>query len=755
MKCPNCGKEAINVNGRFVCLDCGVELTSAGLPSEYDPSVTGHHVENHAEDLTKSTAQNPMPTEPSVSETTIPINPQPSSGPTDTPITDAYKNALAGTDQASGSYQFDQPVSPAPTPQTQSVSEIPPPPVASSENVLAGLVEEPKTPGSPEFSSVSSDSSFVPPVSEVKETEPIMSPPLASQIPEIPLPQNENITQNQPTAQENKLEADIATPEQKSEPTSFFQPSSVPIGQTQSPEVASVEPEIDAIIPGQIPLNQSQINSDSTPVPQITEPQPAIVEGWPQSPAANQNSEIPGAATPEPTLSEIQENPSSPTPPEVKESELPAETPGTPNPSEPGAVSENTLPDIENQQKKSGPAFNALPGDEPKPEPEFKLETDLPIPDQFAEKRLNYDDLSSKENRPPNIDELLKKYSGSDLEMPQPQVFKPDYPSNNFVEEINKEIPRGMPGSQNIPSADSVFGPPNQPNQNINTFNVSGPRRSRKLIVIMFAVLGATIMLGLVVYLGISFLKPKAETPTVSGQEKLMEISDLVAKQMDQNMNLSVDFNQSLDFSGAQAEKTDSMTSQEFENLKYLFIKPVTQSGSWQSDTNGNINLSSEMNGVTVKKTYISADKSTYVLSNTQNSWEKTSGQDMGVIPDFYSAQEKGGLFYMTKADQVNYVTSEQINGQDYKKYQIIPRADLLQPIIQNSNSLMSEILFDSIDVSQLQVFAWIDGQNRIYKVSATGSINVTSDLFKGPVKIDSSATYSYQDVTITKPKAS
>jgi DNA polymerase-3 subunit gamma/tau len=40
VQCPNCGKEAINVNGKYVCLDCGVEITAA--PTTPTPTISNH-----------------------------------------------------------------------------------------------------------------------------------------------------------------------------------------------------------------------------------------------------------------------------------------------------------------------------------------------------------------------------------------------------------------------------------------------------------------------------------------------------------------------------------------------------------------------------------------------------------------------------------------------------------------------------------------------------------------------------------------
>lgn len=53
MQCPNCGQETVNINGRNVCLDCGIEVSSeSNLSQQATPSVNTDVVEkqNNSED---------------------------------------------------------------------------------------------------------------------------------------------------------------------------------------------------------------------------------------------------------------------------------------------------------------------------------------------------------------------------------------------------------------------------------------------------------------------------------------------------------------------------------------------------------------------------------------------------------------------------------------------------------------------------------------------------------------------------------
>ncbi len=120
MQCPNCGKEALNVNGRYVCLDCGIEIAPNGVPAQYQkPAEVVVNHDSQTEDNAAPAAQD-TPTLWAADEPQAP-NPQPNAQNTPAPssagsVRDYYMDSLtkmAGEDGqsavASGSVQSNQP----------------------------------------------------------------------------------------------------------------------------------------------------------------------------------------------------------------------------------------------------------------------------------------------------------------------------------------------------------------------------------------------------------------------------------------------------------------------------------------------------------------------------------------------------------------------------------------------------------------------------------------------------------------------
>lgn len=50
MQCPNCGREAININGREICLDCGIEIAqSAAMPEPAEEAMESSQINTAAD----------------------------------------------------------------------------------------------------------------------------------------------------------------------------------------------------------------------------------------------------------------------------------------------------------------------------------------------------------------------------------------------------------------------------------------------------------------------------------------------------------------------------------------------------------------------------------------------------------------------------------------------------------------------------------------------------------------------------------
>jgi hypothetical protein len=207
-------------------------------------------------------------------------------------------------------------------------------------------------------------------------------------------------------------------------------------------------------------------------------------------------------------------------------------------------------------------------------------------------------------------------------------------------------------------------------------------------------------------------------------------------------------FDQTLDFSGTEVKASD----QNGELMKLLFAEPVAAKGNWQSDQAGNISLDGSFANVASKRIYIDGEKGTYVFSNEAGTWNKSDGYQFGIIPPFFSPENKGGLFYVSKNDEITYLNDEELDGNTYKKIKLFPKKEIFQSFISGSNALLANLKYEEVTTDNIEVFAWIEESGKIHKVSVQGDLGIKSDLFDGTVKVSSTAGYEYKEVKITKP---
>jgi hypothetical protein len=144
MKCPNCGKEAIFVNGKYVCLDCGIEITPEqqafqNQANDQAPEPVIPEIEVTPEDVAPKMPEADSITPPSDQTSEMP---QATTEPAaDKPVQQYYENALSEDEPSveagatkPGVYDFDTPETPAP-------SELSDAPVETTDNVNSSLSE--------------------------------------------------------------------------------------------------------------------------------------------------------------------------------------------------------------------------------------------------------------------------------------------------------------------------------------------------------------------------------------------------------------------------------------------------------------------------------------------------------------------------------------------------------------------------------------------------------------------------------------
>lgn len=474
----------------------------------------------------------------------------------------------------------------------------------------------------------------------------------------------------------------------------------------------------------------------------------------------------------------------TPTPaPEIPETYFQPEavdiTPKTAEPSAPaGTIDAFSAPTI---AKPNEPLVGQLEGQEPVPETPAtppvteatELFTDEPVVEPTpvtAPNNANLDDLLNSYSNPqaganlgastpapmtnPAFDSL-RAPSNYTSEQPPANPYQPSYPDQTQV--ANPSTP--MPGTSTIPSAESVFGSgDNGTPEKLNVVAPGGGNKKKIIIIVVCALVGILVLGGLV-WLGIS-LVGRSKTPNSSSEQKIQEttlrISEEISSVMDSPQNVLAQYDQSIDFKGVTFDTPETATETPAtgnEVLALLFENPLTAKGTWQTDERGNVALDGTVNNVASKIIYLEEEKSSYVFSNDAGSWAKVDGDQIANIPPFYPPAPKGVVFYNTKVNSIAELGKEDIDGGSYRKMKIVPKVDLFEEAIRGTSPALSTLKFTSVNTDKVEVFAWVTDDGKIYKISLVGDLEVETNLFSGTVKLNSTVKYLYQTVTIQKPE--
>lgn len=640
MQCPNCGKEALNVNGRFVCLDCGVEISTTGTPivqTQTNPTPVVNHSQTsqtQEEIITPATVavDNNIPTqvvEPTVNVPTsgqtqpTPTIPTPEEFvPTETPHLEPNKNETSVRDYYLESLNKMSGEENKVSDETQ-VSNVPPD-FPEPDQTSATVPSQPQT---SETTIPSPVTATEPLLADQAMTENLNSPVIS----ETPQPAE---SQPSPTINEN-----IGTIPDEPQ---YFQPSSVKITPQENENITS-----------------EQFDQLSTPVgigagePVLSDipPKPAEDEGlWPKDSTPT--------TTVETTQSpEISENPQATTPSDV----------AIESPSEPTII---------------------MPPEEPAP------------------------------------------------------VFKERQDSDN------------LPGIGNIPSAESVFGPDNTTdNSDPSDIVMKKGLDFKKIALIFLGIILALAIIGGLIYGGLILFKPKS-TDSSNGinSGEVLNISGSVGDKMDNTTNLSNNFTQNVDYTGLTvAELSDN--PQKKADLALFFSKIVESKGIWRLDAENDVSFEGQNLSKDDKRVYIKSENSTLVYSPDTQSWVAVSGLQINLIPPFFPIESKGSLFYASRNENIVSAGEEEFEGVSYKKYIITPKQSFVEEILTLTNPTLFEgIKIESLNSENLNVVAYVDDENRIYKVKVDGTIELKSNYASGSIKIDATGVYNYDSLNVVKP---
>ena len=220
-------------------------------------------------------------------------------------------------------------------------------------------------------------------------------------------------------------------------------------------------------------------------------------------------------------------------------------------------------------------------------------------------------------------------------------------------------------------------------------------------------------------------------------------MSQEVGDQMDESTDVATDFTQTIDFSKA----TSSDPA-----LTVFFSKPESLKEVWAVSKDSNISLTATQGATQTKRVYIKSENATYVYSDATKAWVKTEGSQLSPASIFYPVDPRGSLFYLSKVESFEDLGSETVSDISAKKLKIVLKKSTVQELLTAANPALAKIKYTDVIIDDLEVLAWIDENNQIVKVTVAGDVEVTSDLYNGPVTIKADGTYKYQAQTVAKP---
>lgn len=342
MKCPNCNKEAIFVNGKYVCLDCGIEITPE-----------------------QEAAQNAA--EPSVFSSTAPTpEPAPSSG---TPVSDSASAPVATPEPViSEAAAPEEPVEkPVQTYYEEALSSDTTPAAPASGSGIYDFSDDQKEPES----SVETTGQEVP-VSDMAASE---------------------SGQPEPPAEPQTVEAPVVSDTSSATPESYFAPSSFDINKPQesNSEEQVVAPENPVEIPVQAVPEPASVDSSGAPEARIPTPEPVSATGQEEPLTVTPDEVFGNAPAAEPvapvkTLDEMLDQSEVQVP--MEQSPVSAYGAPTPEITTANVSQESALPSVEsvfgNQSATQSPSNPKIPtaqdfGVAPKPKPQKNNKWILPV----------------------------------------------------------------------------------------------------------------------------------------------------------------------------------------------------------------------------------------------------------------------------------------------------------------------------------------------------------------------------------------
>lgn len=861
MKCPKCNEEALFVNGKYVCVDCGIEITPeeqanqfssndlldantnvagpnpitdpdpqaiqafntsvtddqnqpsstpdqgtfAAAPSVDEPTISEPAQQGAAseqadfiEPVVSESTQASIP-EPTVSEagsrvaesvetpTPDPVEPvmanpiTPALDTTDPPITDQavpspsfndaeikkpveeyYKSELENTDKpqdnatpGSGIYDFtadqnteDNQVGSAPeTPQVPEVQAMASGPIEVPLPRAEILVQSPVLPQVPLQSA--SDlpiepvpSSVDPDInteeSQISETVPEFQPVAVSEaesvmppvVPEIPMEQFEGNVQSE--SQVSELTGSEPQPQEATLNTPFD--SGQAINESSTSPIAATLPTDGYTIPVQ--------------TEEVIQPAPEFSETSNEMNA--QESLANDLAQPESQLDN-----SSQDQPYFQPSTFEMST----NNEDQGLNAEEPAPEFENKDsvlKNEESTTNSDAGqgtnfNEPfAPESVDMSTADLPpttsIPEIDVQNESPMPSLETANIAEPD-DNAFESQESPETQLAADTSISPEIqaPNSDIVGFSAADIKNEGP----MPSVESVFGGGGDGDtptpQDYGLPAPKPPNEKNKKMILVGSLVGGFILVAIILLI-VLLSQPKDPAPIVLGAEEITTLSGNVTNTMDERQDIAVKYEVTANYENLVIKNPDSQKPDSQS-------KSYSASGDWLADKAGNIHVSSSINGLDNKQTYMAESAITFVFDEVNSEWKKTNGNKINSVPSYIGPNSRSSAVYAQNIQSISVVGLEDIGGVDASVYEITPS----KSYTESANFLgpyFSSLSFVSLDSSNLNIKVWIGANDsKIYRLELSGSLFIESEKFSGEIALTTTANYEYRSVLISNPE--
>jgi hypothetical protein len=297
-----------------------------------------------------------------------------------------------------------------------------------------------------------------------------------------------------------------------------------------------------------------------------------------------------------------------------------------------------------------------------------------------------------------------------------------------------------LPGSGNIPSAESVFGPSGTEPE------VAVPKKSNKNLIIG-VVLGfiAIVIISLFVYFGYTMLSGRGQA--VTPEEEMFKVAQAISGKMDFQKPVKEEYFQSVDFSKVKAIKTFPENSRE----KTLLGNPASFSGTLKIDKDDDYSSEFGLSNKDYKYIFINKENTLYESSLDTGDLVKAPAGTIAVPNNFLPIKGRGYLLYNNNLVSLKKSIKETVNGSECQKYAMVLKPEVLKSYLAANFNALKDANYTEFKSDNVLASIWVDSENRLRKFAISGDIELKSDVVEGSVSIQFESNYSYDELEISK----